>query len=90
VVQSVDPSFARASIDVMEDWMASSNPPRKVYNIGPQLPSGSTASSDTGDLKQSSKSAEILKFLDATLESHGPRSLVYVGCFGFNDVFERL
>jgi hypothetical protein len=89
VVQSVDPSFARASIGVMEEWMVSSHPPRKVYNIGPQLPSGSTSSSKSGDLKQSPEFAKILSFMNTTLESHGPGSLIYVGCSGFTSVFQK-
>ncbi|EIN06253.1 UDP-Glycosyltransferase/glycogen phosphorylase [Punctularia strigosozonata HHB-11173 SS5] len=78
IVQTSDPSFARDSIEVVENWMASSSPPRKVYSIGPQLPFGTAADTRNGDLKQSSKSEEIVNFLDAALKSHGAKSVVYI------------
>lgn len=43
---------------------------------GPLIPSGEQAI--VNEKRQTSNASEISDFLDAVLESHGPKSLVYV------------
>lgn len=65
----------------MERWMSSFVPPRKVYSVGPQLPSGPMELARSGDLAQSTASAAVLDFLDNKLQSHRQRSVLYVRMF---------
>ncbi|EIN11483.1 UDP-Glycosyltransferase/glycogen phosphorylase [Punctularia strigosozonata HHB-11173 SS5] len=78
VVQTSDPSWNRGGIDAMERWMSSFVPPRKVYSVGPQLPSGPLEFTRSGDLAQSTVSFAVLNFLDGKLQSHGQRSVLYI------------
>jgi hypothetical protein len=75
---TTDPCCNKVGIDAVEDWMASRDPPRKVYCIGPQLPvtlSSSPAKTDPSGLSQAQ---EAITFLNSSLKSHGVRSVVYV------------
>ena len=49
---------------------------REVYTFGHLLPVSSNA--ESGEQKQSEKSEEIVNFLQKTLETDGPNSLLYV------------
>jgi hypothetical protein len=77
MIQATDP-ICDPGAKVMEEWMGSFSPPRKVYNIGPQLPFGPAKASADGDLASSPNAKEIVNFLDSSLQTHGPNSVVYV------------
>ena len=49
---------------------------REVYTFGPLFPTGTDAAA--GEQKQSEKAEEISHFLNKTLETDGPNSLLYV------------
>ncbi|EIN06282.1 hypothetical protein PUNSTDRAFT_106519 [Punctularia strigosozonata HHB-11173 SS5] len=55
--------------------MASFSPPRKVYNVGPQLPSRSGTG---GEFDLSPEAKDIVDFLESVLQTHGPTSVVYI------------
>ncbi|EIN07786.1 UDP-Glycosyltransferase/glycogen phosphorylase [Punctularia strigosozonata HHB-11173 SS5] len=71
VVQTTDVA-CDPGVAIMEDWMTSFSPPRKVYNIGPQLPFG-LASVDCPAVID-----DFARFLDAALQCNGPHSVVYI------------
>jgi hypothetical protein len=77
IVQATDP-ICDPGAKVMEQWMASFSPPRRVYNIGPQLPLGPVKAAVDGEFALSPNAKEIVEFLCSTLQSHGPNSVVYV------------
>lgn len=72
-MSTAEPYEAEAIAEI-KAWFAETS--REVYTFGPLLPFGQKAIE--GEQRQSEKSAEIAKFMQTTLESHGPKSLLYV------------
>lgn len=62
------------AIAALREWFAETS--RRVIVCGPLIPSGEQAI--VNEKRQTSNASEISDFLDAVLESHGPKSLVYV------------
>ncbi|EIN06266.1 UDP-Glycosyltransferase/glycogen phosphorylase [Punctularia strigosozonata HHB-11173 SS5] len=74
VVLTTDPCIDQGGIRAVEEWMASRDPPRKVYSIGPQ----SASAPEKAESVQSSTADPATAFLDSKLESHGAHSVVYI------------
>lgn len=66
--------FEPEGVAEVRAWFAETS--RKAYAVGPLFPLGEGAAA--GERLQSDKPSEIEQFLEATLESHGPKSLLYV------------
>ncbi|OSD01251.1 glycosyltransferase family 1 protein [Trametes coccinea BRFM310] len=62
------------ALEKAKEWLGETG--RSVYVCGPLLPRGSEAGSN--EAKQSAKGAEILGFLDTTLNTSGEKSLLYI------------
>lgn len=58
----------------IKGWFAETS--RKAYAVGPLFPMDASASA--GEKVQSNESSEIDQFLIRILETHGPKSLLYV------------
>lgn len=61
-------------VALIRDWFSETG--REVYAVGPLLPLGTNTVA--GEQSQSDKPSEIDTFLKTTLETHGPKSLLYV------------
>ncbi|CAL1707824.1 unnamed protein product [Somion occarium] len=66
--------FEPEGVAEVRAWFAETS--RKAYAVGPLFPLGEGAAA--GERLQSDKPSEIEQFLEATLESHGPKSLLYI------------
>ena len=64
-------------MDHVTKWFADTS--REVFAFGDLLPVGENLA--LGEQKQSEKADEIVRFLDRTLETDGPTSLLYVSGF---------
>ena len=67
-------SYEHEAIAQITTWQKELS--REVYTFGPLFPTGADAA--TGEQKQSEKAEEISRFLEKTLETDGPNSLLYV------------
>lgn len=71
ILLSTPERYEREAVEGVREWYAETS--RSVYVCGPLLPPVSTNKEDNSE-----KGAAIVKFLDTTLETHGPNSLLYV------------
>jgi len=79
--------FEPEANETLQKWLTETN--RTFYNLGPlQLRGyGSSTVADCrkrGDLSSSRNGEELLEFLDKTLQTHGPNSLLYIS---FGSIF---
>ena len=77
VILGTAEAYEREAISHITEWYAETS--REVYVIGHLLPLGENAAA--GEQKQSENSTEISAFLQKTLETDGPDSLIYVSGF---------
>ena len=69
-------SYEPEAVAAMRTWFGETG--RPVYAVGPLLPSASKEAAAANEKKQSGEGSQIQEFLDATLKSSGPKSLLYV------------
>ena len=67
-------SYESEAIARITEWQKELS--REVYTFGPLFPTWAEAAA--GEQKQSDKAEEISRFLETTLETDGPNSLLYV------------
>ncbi|KAK7681776.1 hypothetical protein QCA50_015123 [Cerrena zonata] len=73
ILATAEPYEAEAIAHITEWYRETS---REVYTVGHLLPSSKNAA--TGEKKQSEKAEEISQFLQTSLETDGPDSLLYI------------
>lgn len=78
--------YETEAIARITEWFAETS--REVYTLGHLLPTSKNAAA--GEQKQSEKAGEIAQFLDRTLETDGPESLLYVRHGHFHDIHQRV
>ena len=69
-------SYEPESVAAAKGWFAETG--RPAFAVGPLLPSASKEAADANEKKQSTEGSQIQEFLDATLKTSGPKSLLYV------------
>ncbi|KAK7682539.1 hypothetical protein QCA50_014339 [Cerrena zonata] len=74
VILSTAEPYEAEAISHVTQWFGETS--REVFTFGPLLPTGESAAAGEG--KQSEKAAEITRFLQKTLETDGPNSLLYI------------
>ncbi|TBU44934.1 UDP-Glycosyltransferase/glycogen phosphorylase [Dichomitus squalens] len=75
-------SYEPEAVAAAKGWFAQTG--RPAYAVGPLLPSASKEAADANEKKQSSEGGQIQEFLDATLKTSGPKSLLYIS---FGSIF---
>ncbi|KAK7682538.1 hypothetical protein QCA50_014338 [Cerrena zonata] len=80
IVLSTAQPYEPEAVAEVTAWFAETS--REVYTFGHLLPIGAGASA--GEQKDSEQSAEIVQFLQKTLETDGPESLLYIS---FGSIF---
>ncbi|KAI0071139.1 UDP-Glycosyltransferase/glycogen phosphorylase [Panus rudis PR-1116 ss-1] len=75
VVMSSAEAYEPEAVAETRAWFAETN--RDVYVVGPLLPTTTKPQEVFGEQKQSQDAAEIMSFLENTLEEHGAKSLLY-------------
>ena len=68
--------YEPAAIAAIKDWYGELG--RKVWSVGPLLPSSSRKEAIAGEEAQSANFSEIKQFMNKVLSSHGERSMLYV------------
>ena len=68
--------YEPAAVAAMRSWFGETG--REVHICGPLLPATSKENAQTHERKHVGGSSEIEDFLDATLKTVGPKSLLYV------------
>lgn len=63
-------------MEAMRRFLALTN--RKLYVVGPLLPSSAAENAAKNELRQSPKAQEIEEFMGRILRTNGEKSLVYV------------
>ena len=69
-------AYEPQAITAMKEWFAETS--RSVWAVGPLLPSIASQEAIAGEEASSPNFKELTSFLNSTLESHGPHSVLFV------------
>lgn len=69
-------AYEPVTISATKEWWRETK--RKVWAIGPLMPSPSSQEAIAGEQAQSANFGEIKQFMDNILSSHGENSMLYV------------